>query len=182
MKTFKEYYKSKVEEDNKPEPKKKRISSSPAGGAHDLDRTLRKGDKYVDKLRRGASRMIRRQAGEVPQKNVVQQQTKELEKMHPSDREPYLRRLGLAETREAPKGKHYTKSGQLRKGDADVDGRGGPKFRSDPTDRKNYGPRNESKKADRCKRKADSVYGKKTSAYKSGAIVRCRSGKIWKKK
>tara|TARA_R110002020_G_scaffold110261_2_gene254818 strand:+ start:144 stop:563 length:420 start_codon:yes stop_codon:yes gene_type:complete len=38
------------------------------------------------------------------------------------------------------------------------------------------------KKADRCKRKADSVYGKKTSAYKSGAIVRCRSGKIWKKK
>ena len=40
----------------------------------------------------------------------------------------------------------------------------------------------ESKKADRCKRKADSVYGKKTSAYKSGAIVRCRKGKIWKKK
>ena len=34
---------------------------------------------------------------------------------------------------------------------------------------------------DRCKRKADSVYGKKTSAYKSGAIVRCRKGKIWKK-
>ena len=38
------------------------------------------------------------------------------------------------------------------------------------------------KKADRCKRRADSVYGKKTSAYKSGAIVRCRKGKIWKKK
>ena len=36
--------------------------------------------------------------------------------------------------------------------------------------------------ADRCKRKADQVYGKKTSAYKSGAIVRCRQGKIWKKK
>ena len=35
---------------------------------------------------------------------------------------------------------------------------------------------------DRCKRKADSVYGKKTSAYKSGSIVRCRKGKIWKKK
>ena len=35
---------------------------------------------------------------------------------------------------------------------------------------------------DRCKRKADSVYGKKTSAYKSGAIIRCRKGKIWKKK
>ena len=35
---------------------------------------------------------------------------------------------------------------------------------------------------DRCKRRADSVYGNKTSAYKSGAIVRCRKGKIWKKK
>ena len=35
---------------------------------------------------------------------------------------------------------------------------------------------------DRCKARADKVYGKKTSAYKSGAIVRCRKGKIWKKK
>ena len=41
---------------------------------------------------------------------------------------------------------------------------------------------NEEDAQDRCKRKADSVYGKKTSAYKSGAIVRCRKGKIWKKK
>ena len=30
------------------------------------------------------------------------------------------------------------------------------------------------KKKDRCHRKADSVYGTKTSAYKSGAIVKCR--------
>jgi len=37
-------------------------------------------------------------------------------------------------------------------------------------------------KRDRCLRRADSVYGKKTSAYKSGAVVRCRQGKIWKKK
>jgi len=35
---------------------------------------------------------------------------------------------------------------------------------------------------DRCKQRADSVYGSKTSAYKSGAIVRCRKSKIWKKK
>jgi hypothetical protein len=35
---------------------------------------------------------------------------------------------------------------------------------------------------DRCHKRADSVYGSKTSAYKSGAIVRCRRGKIWKKK
>ena len=37
------------------------------------------------------------------------------------------------------------------------------------------------KNKDRCHKKADSVYGSKTSAYKSGAIVRCRKGKIWKK-
>ena len=36
------------------------------------------------------------------------------------------------------------------------------------------------KKNDRCHRKADSVYGTKTSAYKSGAIVKCRKGMIWK--
>ena len=37
------------------------------------------------------------------------------------------------------------------------------------------------KKKDRCHIKADSVYGTKTSAYKSGAIVKCRKGMIWKK-
>ena len=37
----------------------------------------------------------------------------------------------------------------------------------------------EEKKADRCKRIADRRYSK-PSAYKSGAIVRCRKGKIWK--
>ena len=37
------------------------------------------------------------------------------------------------------------------------------------------------KKKDRFHRKADSVYGTKTSAYKSGAIVKCRKGMIWKK-
>jgi len=37
-------------------------------------------------------------------------------------------------------------------------------------------------KRDRCLRRADSVYGKKTSAYKSGAVVKCRQGKIWNKK
>jgi hypothetical protein len=37
------------------------------------------------------------------------------------------------EAKEAPKGKHYTKRGALRSGDADADGDGGPKYRSDPT-------------------------------------------------
>jgi hypothetical protein len=40
----------------------------------------------------------------------------------------------------------------------------------------------ETKKRDRCLKRGDSVYGKKTSAYKSGAVVKCRQGKIWKKK
>ena len=37
----------------------------------------------------------------------------------------------------------------------------------------------EKKKEDRCKRIADRKFDK-PSAYKSGAIVRCRKGKIWK--
>jgi hypothetical protein len=37
----------------------------------------------------------------------------------------------------------------------------------------------QKKKADRCKRIADRKYDK-PSAYKSGAIVRCRQGEIWK--
>ena len=37
----------------------------------------------------------------------------------------------------------------------------------------------QKKKEDRCKRIADRRYDK-PSAYKSGAIVRCRQGKIWK--
>ena len=37
-------------------------------------------------------------------------------------------------------------------------------------------------KRDRCLKKADQVYGKKTSAYKSMSVVQCRRGKIWKKK
>lgn len=37
----------------------------------------------------------------------------------------------------------------------------------------------QKKKADRCKRIADRRYDK-PSAYKSGAIVRCRQGDIWK--
>ena len=39
----------------------------------------------------------------------------------------------LNEAKEAPEGKHYTSRGSLKSGDADADGRGGPKFRSDPT-------------------------------------------------
>jgi len=37
-------------------------------------------------------------------------------------------------------------------------------------------------KKDRCYHRAVQAYGKKTSAYRSAAMVKCRKGKIWKKK
>jgi hypothetical protein len=39
-----------------------------------------------------------------------------------------------------------------------------------------------SEKQDRCYHRAVQAYGKKTSAYRSAAMVKCRKGKIWKKK
>jgi len=39
------------------------------------------------------------------------------------------------ETKSAPKGFHFTKDGKLKRGDADVDGPGGNKLRSDPLDK-----------------------------------------------
>jgi hypothetical protein len=50
----------------------------------------------------------------------------------------------LNETKEAPDGYYYTEKGNLRKGNPASDGRGGPKYASDPTDRKNYGPREDN--------------------------------------
>ena len=39
--------------------------------------------------------------------------------------------------------------------------------------------KNKKKKKDRCHRCADQSYGLETSAYKSGAIVKCRNGEQW---
>ena len=41
----------------------------------------------------------------------------------------------IKETKSAPKGYHFTKDGKLKRGDADVDGPGGAKLRSDPLDK-----------------------------------------------
>jgi len=41
----------------------------------------------------------------------------------------------VVETKGAPKGYHFTKAGQLKRGDADQDGNGGPMLRSDPLDK-----------------------------------------------
>lgn len=47
-----------------------------------------------------------------------------------------LRKASIKEVKSAPKGYHFTRSGQLKKGDADVDGDGGEKLRSDPLDKR----------------------------------------------
>ena len=54
----------------------------------------------------------------------------------------------LLETKAAPKGFHFTKDGKLKRGDADQDGPGGPKLRSDPLDkqRSKIPPVSEAKK------------------------------------
>ena len=46
-----------------------------------------------------------------------------------------MRESSILETKSAPKGYHFTKDGKLKRGDADVDGPGGPKLRSDPLDK-----------------------------------------------
>jgi len=45
------------------------------------------------------------------------------------------RKFGKPEVKSAPKGYHFTRDGKLKKGDADADGDGGAKLRSDPLDK-----------------------------------------------
>jgi|TARA_B100000287_G_scaffold384340_1_gene390743 hypothetical protein len=77
--------------------------------------------------------------------------------------------------------KEFAKHVRLRSPDGKLGVKLPPGNKKEIEDYKKKGYKEEEAE-DRCKRKADSVYGKKTSAYKSGAIVRCRKGKIWKKK
>ena len=49
--------------------------------------------------------------------------------------ETFKKREPQSETKGAPKGYHFTRSGKLRKGDAGADGPGGAKLRSDPLDK-----------------------------------------------
>jgi len=56
-----------------------------------------------------------------------------------SDKYLHKRRKAISkavdETKGAPKGYHFTRDGKLKKGDADADGPGGKKLRSDPLDK-----------------------------------------------
>lgn len=47
----------------------------------------------------------------------------------------YMKEESISETKSAPKGYHFTSDGKLKRGDADADGDGGPKLRSDPLDK-----------------------------------------------
>ena len=105
---------------------------------------------------------------------------------HDKHEVPGVTEDNIEETKSAPPGHYFTKSGNLVKGTLGKDERERGATKSDPKDkqRSKIPPVTQvrEKKDDRCKNKADQVYGSKTSAYKSGAIVRCRQGKIWKKK
>ena len=110
------------------------------------------------------------------------------------------------ETKEAPAGHYFTKSGNLVKGRITKDARERGARKSDPKDkmRSKVPPVSQTRedirnlvvglihetqgkevlmeKDDRCTRLAKQKYDTWPSAYASGAVVRCRRGEIWKKK
>ena len=110
------------------------------------------------------------------------------------------------ETKEAPAGHYFTKSGNLVKGRMSEDAKERGARKSDPKDkqRSKVPPVSQTRediknlvvgtiaemqnentiteKDDRCTRLAKSKYDTWPSAYASGAVVRCRRGEIWKKK
>ena len=115
------------------------------------------------------------------------------------------------ETKGAPKGHYFTKSGNLVKGRLTKDAREKGARLSDPKDKQRskvppvtqykegmtkedlrnltvgllqeaLGKEVLMEKDDRCTRLAKQKYDTWPSAYASGAVVRCRRGEIWKKK
>jgi len=116
----------------------------------------------------------------------------------------------MKETKEAPAGHYFTKSGNLVKGTMSADAKERGARKSDPKDKQRskvpkatqYSEmtkedlrnlivgtiaemqQNENllQEDDRCTRLAKSKYDTWPSAYASGAVVRCRRGEIWKKK
>lgn len=123
-----------------------------------------------------------------------------------------LKKLSIKkETKGAPKGHYFTKSGNLVKGTLSKDAKEKGARLSDPKDKQRskvppvtqykenvtlediknltigllhevQGKEILMEKDDRCTRLAKSKYDTWPSAYASGAVVRCRRGEIWKKK
>ena len=83
----------------------------------------------------------------------------------------------LNETKEAPDGYYYTEKGNLRKGNPASDGRGGPKYASDPTDRKNYGPRENNEERKKGKKKKKGLTGLALLAQQEQGEKRGRDGR-----
>ena len=88
----------------------------------------------------------------------------------------------ILEAKEAPKGKHYDSAGRLTKGDANLDGRGGPKYRSDPTYNNPNDPDDEeipaedAEKVDKDRMKCNSP--RRTSGGSKKFVVKaCKDGK-----
>ena len=110
------------------------------------------------------------------------------------------------ETKEAPAGHYFTKSGNLVKGRMSADAKERGARKSDPKDNQRskvpavtqykedirnlvvgllheYNQNEDVlQEDDRCTRLAKQKYDTWPSAYASGAVVRCRRGEIWKKK
>ena len=88
----------------------------------------------------------------------------------------------ILEAKEAPKGKHYDSAGRVKEGDADSDGRGGPKYRSDPTYNNPNDPDDEeipaedAEKVDKDRMKCNSP--RRTSGGSKKFVVKaCKDGK-----
>ncbi len=86
-------------------------------------------DKMVSKANAG-DRLPRRPSDEYDRKV-----TSYLKKKYNEETNMFNNEETVVETKGAPKGFHFTRDGKLKRGDANVDGPGGPKLRSDPLDK-----------------------------------------------
>lgn len=87
---------------------------------------------YAAMMQRKKKRDISQQmADKAKRDNISQSDKDKLAKLHSMMKNANE----VKEVKSAPKGYHFTRSGQLKKGDADRDGPGGPMLRSDPLDK-----------------------------------------------
>ena len=147
-----------------------------------------------------------KQGVEYAQAHVDNQRKKYGSRIERLDSEVEYTLANLKETKEAPAGHYFTKSGNLVKGRMTKAAKERGARQSDPKDKQRskvppvtqtredirnlvvgtiHEMKNENtimEKDDRCTRLAKQKYDTWPSAYASGAVVRCRRGEIWKKK
>jgi hypothetical protein len=89
---------------------------------------------YAAMMQRKKKQDISQQmADKAKRDNISQSDKDKLAKLHNMMKN--ANEATVQETKGAPKGYHFTRSGQLKKGDAGQDGPGGPMLRSDPLDK-----------------------------------------------